>query len=67
MFYLPLASDQSIYKSTQNHAHYKYDIGFLGTTFENRLSFIDSIANHLNEKYIYYRIWLGETKNNMEY
>nr|WP_231348265.1 glycosyltransferase [Bacillus mycoides] len=53
VFYLPLASDQSIYKPTQNHAYYKYDIGFLGTAFENRLSFIDSIANYLNEKNTY--------------
>lgn len=53
VFYLPLASDPSIYKPTHNHSSYKYDISFLGTAFENRLSFIDSIADYLNQKNIY--------------
>lgn len=50
VFYVPLASDQSIYKPIQDRTSYKYDISFLGTAFENRLSFIDSIAEYLNQK-----------------
>ncbi|MDO8156488.1 glycosyltransferase [Bacillus toyonensis] len=50
VFYLPLASDQSLYKPNNDISSYKYDISFLGTAFENRLSFIDSIADYLNQK-----------------
>lgn len=49
VFYVPLASDQNVYRPN-NDIFYKYDISFLGTAFENRLSFIDSIADYLNQK-----------------
>ncbi|MGR5881206.1 CgeB family protein [Bacillus cereus] len=48
--YVPLASDSSIYKPSLEQLSYKYDISFLGTAFENRLSFIDSIADYLKQK-----------------
>lgn len=50
VFYIPLASDPSIYKPAHNNVSYLYDITFLGTAFENRLSFIDSIAHYLKQK-----------------
>lgn len=50
VYYVPLASDSSIYKPNLEQLSYKYDISFLGTAFENRLSFIDSIANYLKQK-----------------
>ncbi|KAB2388950.1 MULTISPECIES: CgeB family protein [Bacillus cereus group] len=50
VFYIPLASDPSIYKPAHNNVSYLYDITFLGTAFENRLSFIDSIADYLKQK-----------------
>lgn len=50
VFYLPLASDPSVYKPAYNNVSYLYDITFLGTAFENRLSFIDSIADYLKQK-----------------
>ncbi|MFV1006189.1 CgeB family protein [Bacillus cereus] len=53
VFYVPLASDPSIYKPTHNNVSYSYDITFLGTAFENRLSFIDSIADYLKQKNTY--------------
>lgn len=49
--YVPFASDPSVYKPTYNNVSYLYDITFLGTAFENRLSFIDSIAEYLNKKH----------------
>ncbi len=50
VFYIPLASNPSIYKPAHNNVSYLYDITFLGTAFENRLSFIDSIAGYLKQK-----------------
>ncbi|MGG2938284.1 glycosyltransferase [Bacillus pacificus] len=50
VYYVPLASDPSVYKPNLEQVSYKYDISFLGTAFENRLSFIDSIADYLKGK-----------------
>ncbi|WP_459500606.1 CgeB family protein [Bacillus sp. C1] len=50
VFHVPLASDSSIYKPNLELVSYKYDISFLGTAFENRLSFIDSVADYLKQK-----------------
>lgn len=48
--YLPLAADPTIYQPSSSPQEYHYDICFIGTAFENRLTFIDSIADYLSHK-----------------
>ncbi|KAA0833127.1 glycosyltransferase [Bacillus sp. AY2-1] len=53
VFYLPLAAAPPAYTPILREEDYMYDISFIGTAFENRLSFIDSIADYLNQKNTY--------------
>ena len=51
MFHLPLAANQDVFKPSQKEDTYKYDLSFIGTAFENRLTFVDSISEYLAEKH----------------
>ena len=66
MFHLPLAANQDVFKPSQKEDTYKYDLSFIGTAFENRLTFVDSISEYLAEKHKNCRIWLGEFKRIMK-
>ncbi|HDR7277669.1 TPA: glycosyltransferase, partial [Bacillus paranthracis] len=48
--HLPLAANQDVFKPSQKEDTYKYDLSFIGTAFENRLTFVDSISEYLAEK-----------------
>lgn len=50
VFYLPLAANQDMFKPSQKEDTYKYDLSFIGTAFENRITFVDSISEYLAEK-----------------
>ncbi|EJQ52964.1 spore maturation protein [Bacillus wiedmannii] len=50
VFHLPLAANQDVFKPSQEEDTYKYDLSFIGTAFENRLTFVDSISEYLAEK-----------------
>ena len=52
VFHLPLAANQDVLKSSLKEDTYKYDLSFIGTAFENRINFVDSIAEYLAEKNI---------------
>lgn len=52
VFHLPLATNQDVFKPSQKEDTYKYDLSFIGTAFENRLTFVDSISEYLAEKNI---------------
>ncbi|MGM7429389.1 glycosyltransferase [Bacillus pacificus] len=52
VFHLPLAANQDVFKPSQKEDTYKYDLSFIGTAFENRLTFVDSISEYLAEKNI---------------
>ena len=51
VFHLPLAANQDVFKPSQKEDTYKYDLSFIGTAFENRLTFVDSISEYLAEKH----------------
>ncbi|MES5954583.1 DUF3880 domain-containing protein [Bacillus fungorum] len=48
--YLPLAAEPPAYTPILTEDEYKFDISFIGTAFDNRLAFIDSIAAYLVTK-----------------
>ncbi|MED0875637.1 CgeB family protein [Bacillus mobilis] len=50
VFHLPLAANQEVLKPSLKEDTYKYDLSFIGTAFENRITFVDSIAEYLAEK-----------------
>lgn len=50
VFYLPLAAEPPAYTPILREEDYMYDISFIGTAFENRLAFIDSISEYLATK-----------------
>ncbi|GAB6439420.1 glycosyltransferase [Bacillus luti] len=50
VFYLPLAAAPPIYTPLLREEEYLFDISFIGTAFENRLAFIDSISEYLVTK-----------------
>ncbi|MEX5518360.1 CgeB family protein [Bacillus cereus] len=50
VFYLPLAAEPPAYTPIFREEEYMYDISFIGTAFENRLAFIDSISEYLVTK-----------------
>ncbi|MED2754027.1 DUF3880 domain-containing protein [Bacillus thuringiensis] len=52
VFYLPLAAAPPAYTPILREEDYMYDISFIGTAFENRLTFIDSISEYLATKNI---------------
>ncbi|TKH09471.1 spore maturation protein, partial [Bacillus wiedmannii] len=52
VFHLPLAANQDVFKPSQKEDTYKYDLSFIGTAFENRITFVDSISEYLAEKNI---------------
>lgn len=64
VFHLPLAANQDVFKPSQEEDTYKYDLSFIGTAFENRLTFVDSISEYLAEKKIVGFGW--EKLNNYE-
>lgn len=52
VFHLPLAANQEVFKPSPKEDTYKYDLSFIGTAFENRIHFVDSIAEYLVGKNI---------------
>lgn len=50
VFYLPLAAEPPAYTPILREEDYMYDISFIGTAFDNRLAFIDSISEYLVTK-----------------
>ncbi|MGG5737847.1 MULTISPECIES: CgeB family protein [Bacillus cereus group] len=50
VFHLPLAANQEVFKPSLKEDTYKYDLSFIGAAFENRINFVDSIAEYLAEK-----------------
>ncbi|MED3397390.1 glycosyltransferase [Bacillus wiedmannii] len=50
VYYLPLAAEPPIYTPILTEEEYLFDISFIGTAFDNRLEFIDSIAEYLSTK-----------------
>ncbi|MCH4569899.1 DUF3880 domain-containing protein [Bacillus sp. ES1-5] len=50
VFHLPLAANQDVFKPSHKEDTYKYDLSFIGTAFENRITFVDSISEYLAEK-----------------
>ncbi|PHG57788.1 CgeB family protein [Bacillus toyonensis] len=50
VFYLPLAAEPPAYTPILREEDYIYDISFIGTAFDNRLAFIDSISEYLVTK-----------------
>ncbi|MEI4649454.1 DUF3880 domain-containing protein [Bacillus cereus] len=50
VFHLPLAADHDLYKPDFKDESNQYEISFIGTAFENRLEFVDSISEYLISK-----------------
>lgn len=50
VLHLPLAANQEVFKPSLKEDTYKYDLSFIGAAFENRINFVDSIAEYLAEK-----------------
>ncbi|PDZ69586.1 spore maturation protein [Bacillus cereus] len=50
VYYLPLAAEPPAYTPIRTEEDYLFDISFIGTAFDNRLAFIDSIAEYLVTK-----------------
>nr|WP_224749705.1 glycosyltransferase [Polycladospora coralii] len=50
VFFLPLATDPKAYRPLEVNPAYQSDICFIGVAFDNRLQFIDSIADYLSTK-----------------
>ncbi|OQR57216.1 glycosyltransferase [Bacillus sp. CDB3] len=50
VFHLPLAANQDVFKPSLKEDTYNYDLSFIGTAFENRITFVDSISEYLAEK-----------------
>ncbi|EOW9530185.1 DUF3880 domain-containing protein [Bacillus cytotoxicus] len=47
VFHLPLAADHNLYKPDFKDKSNHYEISFIGTAFENRIEFVDSISEYL--------------------
>ena len=50
VFHLPLAANQDVCKPSLKEDTYHDDLSFIGTAFENRIAFVDSIAEYEAEK-----------------
>ncbi|MGE7890434.1 CgeB family protein [Bacillus cereus] len=50
VYYVPLAAEPPAYTPILTEEEYIFDISFIGTAFDNRLAFIDSIAEYLVTK-----------------
>lgn len=50
VYYVPLAAEPPAYTPILTEEEYIFDISFIGTVFDNRLAFIDSIAEYLVTK-----------------
>lgn len=50
VYYLPMAADTKLYGPVQTHEKYQSDICIIGTAWNNRLDFVDEIADYLADK-----------------